>query len=145
MTSVEKDKMCDGENMQAIINQSHQQQQSRTTVKRMATSEVQRFGSNDEDEQTQGQWQNPRSNKQRRGNDNKDRDDRPLITVPRTFTNSNHNNNQHRQINLVQNHNNDQNTAINNYIKIFKYALDYVSEYHYTPFKIICQPKTERY
>jgi hypothetical protein len=39
MTSVEKDKMCDDENMQAIINQSHQQQQSRTTVKRMATSE----------------------------------------------------------------------------------------------------------
>ncbi len=56
MTSVEKDKMCDDENMQAIINQSHQQQQSRTTVKRMATSEGQRFESNDEDEQTQGQW-----------------------------------------------------------------------------------------
>jgi hypothetical protein len=141
MASVEKDKICDGENMQAIINQSHQQQQTRTTVKRMATSEGQRFGSNDEDEQTQGQWQNTRSNKQRRGNDSKDRDDRPLITVPRTFTNSNHNS----QINLVQNHNNDQNTGINNYIKIFKYALDYASEYHYTPFKIICQPKTERY
>ncbi len=58
----------------------------------MATSEGQRFGSNDEDEQTYGQWQNPRSNKQRRGNDN---NDRQLTTVPRTFINSNHNNNQH--------------------------------------------------
>jgi len=129
MTSVEKDKMCDGENMQAIINQSHQQQQSRTTVKRMATSEVQRFGSNDEDEQTQGQWQNPRSNKQRRGNDNNDRDGRQLTTVPRTFINSNHNNNQHRQVTSVHNHNNNHNTTINNYIKISKNALDYASEY----------------
>ncbi len=95
ITSDQKDKKCDSENFQTKINQFNQQQQSRTTLKRMATSEGKRFGLNDEDEQTYDQWQNPRFNKQRRGNennDNNDRDDRKLTTVPRTFINSNHNN-----------------------------------------------------
>jgi hypothetical protein len=39
MTSDQTDKMCDGENLQIQINQFHQQQQSRTTLKSMATSE----------------------------------------------------------------------------------------------------------
>jgi hypothetical protein len=129
MTIDQKYKMCDGENFQATINQFHQQQQSRTILKRMTTSEGQRFESNDEDERTYGQWQNPRSNKQRRGNDNIDHGDRQLTTVPRTFINSDHNNNQHRQVTSVHNHNNNQNITINNYIKISKNALDYASEY----------------
>jgi hypothetical protein len=142
MTSDQKDKMCDGMELQTKVNQFHQQQQSRTTLKRMATSEGHRFGSNDEDEQTYGQWEQPHSIKQRRGNEVNDRDDRHLTTVPRTFINSNHNNNQHRQVKPVHNHNNDNNNIDNNnHMKISKHALDYASEYHYTPFKIICEPK----
>jgi hypothetical protein len=37
--SDQKDKMFGRENLQTTINQFHQQQQSRTSLKRMATSE----------------------------------------------------------------------------------------------------------
>jgi hypothetical protein len=111
----------------------------------MATSEGHRFGSNDEDEQTYGQWEQLHSNKQRRGNEINNRDDRHLTNFPRTFVNSNNNNNQHRQVNPVHNHNNDRNnTTNNNHMKISEHTLDYASEYHYTPFKIICEAMPTR-
>ncbi|CAF1522515.1 unnamed protein product, partial [Rotaria sordida] len=57
MSSSEKDRICDGLNFQLTLDEFNQQRNKSTTLKRIATSEGQRFGENSEDEDINGQWQ----------------------------------------------------------------------------------------
>ncbi|CAF1464739.1 unnamed protein product, partial [Rotaria sordida] len=57
MSSSEKDRICDGLNFQSTLDEFNQQRNKSTTLKRIATSEGQRFGENSEDEDINGQWQ----------------------------------------------------------------------------------------
>ncbi|CAF1001725.1 unnamed protein product [Rotaria sordida] len=50
MSSSEKDRICDGLNFQLTLDEFNQQRNKSTTLKRIATSEGQRFGENSEDE-----------------------------------------------------------------------------------------------
>src|ERR1700722_3712803 len=145
MSTSEKDKLCDGLNFQSTLNQFNQQQQSRSsTLKRIATSEGQRFGENTDDEYNSEQWQFPTSNKHKRTHYHNDRDDhqQQKTTGARTFINSNQNNsNQRRQPSTTNSLNQNMNSSNEILWRISKHALDYASEYHYSPFKLECQPK----
>ncbi|CAF4113469.1 unnamed protein product, partial [Rotaria sp. Silwood1] len=108
----------------------NQQRSRSTTLKRIATSEGQRFGENSDDEYINGQWQVPNSKKYRRTHKYNDKDDRQQhqITGRRQQLSSNTDKN-------------DRNISNGNSLQISKHALNYASEYHYAPFKLECHPK----
>ncbi|CAF4391357.1 unnamed protein product, partial [Rotaria sordida] len=136
MSSSEKDRICDGLTFQLTLDEFNQQRNKSTTLKRIATSEGQRFGENSDDEDINGQWQVANFKKYRRTHKYNDKDDyqQHQIIGARTFINSNQNNNnlRRKQVSIITDKN-DRNITNGNTLQISKHALNYASEYHYAP------------
>ncbi|CAF1650852.1 unnamed protein product [Rotaria sp. Silwood1] len=78
MSNSEKDRLCDGLNFQLTLDRFNQQRSRSTTLKRIATSEGQRFGENSDDEYINGQWQNNNNQRRQQLSSNTDKNDRNI-------------------------------------------------------------------
>ncbi|CAF1652944.1 unnamed protein product, partial [Didymodactylos carnosus] len=157
MSENEKDRMCNGENVRQTLNQlaSAEQRNNAASLKRHLTNSSGIITTHDDGE-IEGDMDGfqintyNRNNKRmnRNNNDsNNDKDERYSAT--KTYTNSNVKDNKNKQQQRNENNLNNasdqqyqiQNTTTNkNEIRISKHAIDYATEYHYTPFKIQCEP-----
>ncbi|CAF0986804.1 unnamed protein product [Didymodactylos carnosus] len=158
MSENEKDRMCNGENLRQTLKQlaTAEQRNNEASLKRHLTNSSEIITTNDDGE-IEGDMDGfqintyNRNNKRmnRNNNDsNNDKDERYSAT--RTYTNPNVKDNRNKQ--QQRNENNLNNTSDQQYqipntttnqngIRISKHAIDYATEYHYTPFKIQCEPK----
>ena len=148
-TNKEKDRLCDGISFQAALSDFESRRSGSTTLKRTATSEGQRFGydpDDPDDECNVGQWQCPASSKHRRTNLQRDKDDRQKSMGQGAYklTNSERSAKDKSEGGRTSTANTDAgnaNSPKKNSTSISKYALDYASEYHLSPFRLECQPK----
>ncbi|CAM2730222.1 unnamed protein product [Rotaria socialis] len=147
MTSVQKDQLCNGDEFQETIGQlgtnenMNNNNTTNSSLKRHATSERPRY-SDDEDASNNNNyttgWTTVPNNKQKKKSN--DKDERVATNNSRTFTNSIHH--REKQRTTIANDNNQNQHRINyNNIKISNYELSYAAEYHYSPFKLECEPK----
>ncbi|CAF1203592.1 unnamed protein product [Didymodactylos carnosus] len=95
-TASGKDRLRNGEGLEDTAKKMQQQDKNgSSSLKRVATSDAPRYGSDDEYEGMNGDWQEVRYSKQKRINDNDNNieiDTRQFQQFTRTFTNSNQNN-----------------------------------------------------
>ncbi|CAF4381649.1 unnamed protein product [Rotaria sp. Silwood2] len=128
----------------SIYLSNRKQQNRRTTLKRIATSEGQRFGEHTDDEFNNHQCHLCNTNKHICLLNQNEREERQhqQSTGARIFINSNQNNShQHCQQPTTNSFYNNKNNLHENTLRISKHAIDYASEYYYLPFKLEYQPK----
>ncbi|CAF1102001.1 unnamed protein product [Didymodactylos carnosus] len=115
-------------------------------MKRMPTSDAMRFGIDNEVIEMNGEWQNaPSRNNSKRFNGNSDKEYRQQ-QAGRTFVNSKQaetNQTRQQQSPVLTSLTQQPDSLNERQIRITDHALDYAADYHYTPFKLVCQPKLQ--
>ncbi|CAF3794175.1 unnamed protein product [Rotaria sordida] len=149
MTSEQKDRMCDGDELRQRIRQYEMKENNNDAItnnslKRHATSERPRYSNDDEiicdNNELNTGWTTVRSYKQKKKFN--DKDDRNPSQSTRTFTNTTHQRQGNHQQNVLSNNiNNNSIRRNNNNMKISNQALVYAADYHYSSFKLECESK----